>query len=49
MLDEGIIDPAKVVRVALIHAASVASLMITTEAMVVIEEKKNFNEQEISI
>src|SRR5205085_3280739 len=30
----GIIDPTKVVRVALQHAASVAGLLITTEAMV---------------
>lgn len=30
----GVIDPTKVVRVALQHAASVASLMLTTEAMI---------------
>jgi chaperonin GroEL len=30
----GIIDPTKVVRAALQHAASVAGLLITTEAMV---------------
>jgi chaperonin GroEL len=30
----GVIDPTKVVRVALQHAASIAGLMITTEAMV---------------
>ncbi len=34
MLDMGILDPAKVTRSALQNAASVASLMITTEAMV---------------
>jgi chaperonin GroEL len=34
MLAAGIVDPAKVVRVALQDAASVAGLMITTEAMV---------------
>ncbi len=34
MLKAGIIDPTKVVRVALQDAASVAGLMITTEAMV---------------
>jgi chaperonin GroEL len=34
MVKEGIIDPAKVVRTALQDAASVAGLMITTEAMV---------------
>ena len=34
MLEAGIVDPAKVVRVALQDAASVAGLLITTEAMV---------------
>src|SRR5271154_6753743 len=34
MIEAGIIDPAKVVRTALQDAASVAGLMITTEAMV---------------
>ncbi len=34
MLDAGIVDPAKVVRTALQDAASVAGLLITTEAMV---------------
>ena len=34
MLKAGIIDPTKVVRIALQHAASIASLLITTEAMV---------------
>ena len=34
MIDEGIIDPTKVVRTALQDAASVAGLLITTEAMV---------------
>ena len=34
MVKAGIIDPTKVVRSALQHAASIASLMITTEAMV---------------
>lgn len=37
MIDEGIIDPAKVTRTALENAASVAGLMITTEC-VLIEE-----------
>jgi len=41
MIKQGIIDPAKVVRTALQDAASVAGLMITTEAMVAdIPEKK---------
>ena len=34
MVEKGIIDPTKVVRVALQDAASVASLLITTEAMI---------------
>ena len=40
MLNAGILDPAKVVRVALQDAASVAGLMITTEAMVAEHPKK---------
>jgi chaperonin GroEL len=34
LVSAGVIDPTKVVRVALQHAASIAGLMITTEAMV---------------
>ena len=34
MIDMGILDPAKVTRTALQAAASIAGLMITTEAMV---------------
>jgi chaperonin GroEL len=34
MLEMGVLDPAKVVRVALQNAASIAGLMITTEAMI---------------
>jgi chaperonin GroEL len=34
MMKMGIIDPTKVVRIALQNAASIAGLMITTEAMV---------------
>ena len=42
MVKAGIIDPAKVVRTALQDAASVAGLLVTTEAMVAeIPEKKN--------
>jgi chaperonin GroEL len=40
MVDKGIIDPAKVVRTALQDAASVASLLVTTEAMVAEAPKK---------
>ncbi len=41
MLNAGIVDPAKVVRVALQDAASIAGLMITTEAMVAETPKKS--------
>ncbi|MGD9868255.1 MAG: chaperonin GroEL, partial [Hyphomicrobiales bacterium] len=41
MLKKGIIDPAKVVRTALQDAASVSSLLITTEAMVAERPKKD--------
>jgi len=37
----GVIDPAKVVRTALQDAASVAGLLITTEAAIVEAPKKN--------
>ena len=40
MLEKGIIDPAKVVRIALQDAASIAGLMITTEAGVAEASKK---------
>ena len=40
MVSAGIIDPTKVVRIALQDAASVASLLITTEAMVAEKPKK---------
>lgn len=42
MLEAGIIDPAKVVRSALQHAASIAGLMLNTEVMIaeIPEEKK---------
>jgi chaperonin GroEL len=41
MVDLGILDPTKVTRTALQNAASVAGLMITTEAMVAEEPKKD--------
>ncbi|MCO6236032.1 chaperonin GroEL [Staphylococcus epidermidis] len=45
MLEEGIVDPTKVTRSALQHAASVAAMFLTTEAVVAsIPEPKN-NEQ----
>jgi chaperonin GroEL len=39
-IEKGIVDPTKVVRVALQNAASVASLLITTEAMVADRPKR---------
>ncbi len=42
-LQSGIIDPAKVVRSALQNAASIAGLLLTTEALIteIPEEKKD--------
>lgn len=47
MLEEGIVDPTKVTRSALQHAASVAAMFLTTEAVVAtIPEKINQNKLE---
>ena len=43
MLSVGIIDPAKVTRTALENAASIASLLITTECLVADEPEKEDN------
>jgi chaperonin GroEL len=40
LVEEGIVDPTKVVRIALQDASSVAALLITTEAMVADRPKK---------
>jgi chaperonin GroEL len=40
MFEAGIIDPTKVVRLALQNAASVSSLLITTEAIIAEKPKK---------
>jgi chaperonin GroEL len=40
MLKAGVIDPTKVVRIALENAASIAGLLITTEAMVAQSPKR---------
>jgi len=40
LVKAGVIDPTKVVRAALQNAASVASLMLTTEALVAERPKK---------
>ncbi len=43
MIKAGVIDPAKVTRLALQNAASIAGLMLTTEALVadIKEDDKN--------
>jgi chaperonin GroEL len=41
LIKDGVIDPTKVVRTALQHAASVAGLMLTTEAMIAEKPKKD--------
>ena len=41
LVDAGIVDPTKVVRVALQNAASIAAILITTEAMVAETPKKD--------
>lgn len=41
MFSQGVIDPAKVVRTALQDAASVAGLLVTTEAMIAEKPKKD--------
>jgi chaperonin GroEL len=40
LMEMGILDPTKVVRSALQNAASIAGLMVTTEAMVAEEPKE---------
>jgi chaperonin GroEL len=43
LLDEGVIDPTKVTRTALENAASVASLMLTTESVIVSKDDDDDN------
>ncbi|RIL65549.1 chaperonin GroEL [Staphylococcus epidermidis] len=45
MLEEGIVDPTKVTRSALQHAASVAAMFLTTEAVVASMPEPENNEQ----
>jgi chaperonin GroEL len=45
LFDMGVIDPAKVVRTALQDAASVAGLLVTTEAMIAEKPKKDVQAQ----
>ena len=48
MIQAGIIDPVKVTRVALQNAASVASMIMTTEcALVPIPEETKQNQQNV--
>lgn len=42
--EAGIVDPTKVVRTALVHSGSVASLMLTTECMIFDEPEKKEKE-----
>ena len=44
-LDMGVIDPAKVTRLALQNAASIASLVLTTDCMVAQAPKKSGEER----
>ena len=46
MFDKGIVDPAKVSRVALQNAASVAGLLLTTETIIT-ELKEDEEERQI--
>lgn len=41
MIEAGILDPLKVVRTALVDASGVASLLTTTECMIVDAPKKD--------
>ena len=42
-MDKGIIDPAKVARIALENAASVASMILTTQSLITEEKAKDAN------
>lgn len=41
MVEKGIIDPAKVTRSALQNAASIASMLLTTETLIADKPEKN--------
>ena len=47
MLKTGIIDPVKVVRTALSNAASIAGLLLTTEALVTTFDKEDKDKQRV--
>ena len=48
MLKAGIIDPVKVVRTALANAASIAGLMLTTEALVTNLDEKDEDKKRVA-
>jgi chaperonin GroEL len=45
MIESGVIDPAKVSRVALQNASSIAAMILTTECSIVEEIEENKSEQ----
>ena len=47
MLKSGIIDPVKVVRTALVNAASIAGLLLTTEALVTTYDKDDKKKRKV--
>ena len=47
MYKAGVIDPAKVVRTALVNAASIAALLLTTEALVTNLEQEDKDKQQV--
>jgi chaperonin GroEL len=46
-VEAGVIDPAKVTRLALQNAASIAALMLMTETMVAEDKKPAIEQQEL--
>jgi len=49
LLDSGIIDPTKVIRLALQNASSISSLLLTTEGMISINEDDDENVQYVAM
>ena len=47
LVENGIIDPTKVTRLALLNAASIASLLLTTECVIGIEKEKEIPQQQM--
>jgi chaperonin GroEL len=47
MLKSGIIDPVKVVRTALVNAASIAGLLLTTDSLVTTYDKDDKKKRKI--